>query len=124
MDTPGHVRDRYASTRPRHVEHVGAQHLALVDQHGMGVEPFDGARTGAAVGWRVEVGKEQARPVAPDERLLAGREGYRRPGQKPVQMGQMHVPQPSECVHTNDHQRTRPRLADEDCERAQRQRLT
>ena len=22
MNTPGHVRDRYASTRPRHVEHV------------------------------------------------------------------------------------------------------
>ena len=89
----------------------------------MRVEALDGAATGAAVGWRVEVGKEQARAVRPDERLLAGREGHRRPGQKPVQMGQMHIAQSSECVHTNDHQRTRPRLADEDGKRAQRQRL-
>ena len=58
MNTPGHVRDRYASTRPRHVEHVRPQHLALVDQHGVRVQALDGARTGAAVGWRVEVGKE------------------------------------------------------------------
>ena len=42
LHLPALVGHRYTSTRPRHVEHVGPQYLALVDQHRMRVETLDG----------------------------------------------------------------------------------